>query len=99
MPSMSDDNKIVREVEVGIEDGLHMRPAMQFVDCACQYDSQVTISDGDKHVDGKSIMQVTMLAATKGTKLTITTEGNDAVATADALTIIITGQDPGELKF
>lgn len=72
--------KVVCETEVEIRnaDGLHMRPAMQFVDLANKFDSDVTVSSGENIVDGKSIMQMSMLAATYGTKLRIKAEGSDA---------------------
>jgi len=73
-------DKVVCETEVEIKnaDGLHMRPAMQFVDIANQFDCDLTVSSGDNSVDGKSIMQMSMLAATVGTKLKIKAEGPDA---------------------
>lgn len=58
--------------------GLHARPAMAFVDCASAFKSAVRVCKGDQQVDGKSIMQMMMLAATKGTTLTITADGDDA---------------------
>ena len=72
--------KVVREIEVQIKnpDGLHMRPAMQFVDTASQFASDISVSSSENVVDGKSIMQMTMLAATHGTKLTIKAQGPDA---------------------
>lgn len=77
----------VREAELEIKnsDGLHMRPAMRFVDVANKFDSDVTVSNGETNVDGKSIMQITMLAATCGTKLKIRVEGQDAKEAMDAL--------------
>ncbi len=72
--------KVVCEAEVEIKnaDGLHMRPAMQFVDIANQFKSDITVSNNETEVDGKSIMQMSMLAATCGTKLKIKAEGSDA---------------------
>ena len=60
--------------------GLHARPAMSFVDAASGCKSRVTVrrTDGDQPVDGKSIMQLLMLAATQGTTLEIVAEGADA---------------------
>ena len=55
--------------------GLHARPAMSFVDLASEYRSAVTVRKGDQEVDGKSIMQMMMLAATQGTELEIVCEG------------------------
>jgi len=72
--------KVVSEIEVQIRnpDGLHMRPAMQFVDTASQFASDISVSSNENVVDGKSIMQMTMLAATHGTKLKIKAQGPDA---------------------
>lgn len=66
--------------------GLHARPAMSFVDTASLFKSAVTVRRVDgpgEIVDGKSIMQMMMLAATKGTQLEIIAEGDgceDAIA-------------------
>lgn len=78
-------NKSEIEVEICNADGLHMRPAMQFVDVASKFAADITVSNGDTSVDGKSIMQMTMLAATKGTKLIIVAKGQDAKQATDAL--------------
>ena len=73
------------EVEIKNADGLHMRPAMQFVDIANQYDCDITVSNSENEVDGKSIMQMSMLAATCGTKLKVKADGEDAQQAIDAL--------------
>jgi phosphocarrier protein HPr len=73
------------EVEIKNADGLHMRPAMQFVDMASTFECDVTVSNSENSVDGKSIMQMSMLAATCGTKLKIRAEGTDAQQAVDAL--------------
>ena len=62
-----------------------MRPAMQLVDTASRFTSDVKISNGKTVVDGKSIMQIAMLAAAAGTKLTITAKGPDAQMADEAL--------------
>ena len=72
-------------VEIKNADGLHMRPAMQFVDIASRFDCDVTVSNDENTVDGKSIMQMSMLAATCGTKLKIRAEGADAEEAINAL--------------
>ena len=75
------------EIEVMIKnaDGLHMRPAMQFVDVASKFESDIKVSNEDTIVDAKSIMQMTMLAATFGTKLTVRAEGSDAQEATEAI--------------
>lgn len=60
--------------------GLHARPAMIFVEAASKLKSDITVKrcDQDEIVDGKSIMQMMMLAATQGTKIQIEARGSDA---------------------
>ncbi len=71
--------------------GLHARPAMSFVDLAGEYNSAIRVrrSDSDEYVDAKSIMQVMMLAATKGTVIVIEAEGDDAQQACEALRKLI----------
>ncbi len=64
---------------------MHMRPAMKFVDTATQFASDIKVSNGQIDVDGKSIMQMTMLAAEPKTILEITASGADCRQAADAL--------------
>jgi len=74
--------------------GLHARPAMAFVECASAFESQITVRNGDVEVDGKSIMQMMMLAATQGTRLEITVEGDDADGACQAIKeLVATGFD------
>jgi phosphocarrier protein HPr len=79
--------KKVHETSVQIKNpqGLHMRPAMQFVDLANRFAAEVMVSNGQTTADGKSIMQMSMLAATCGTRLTIRASGEDADKAVDAL--------------
>jgi phosphocarrier protein HPr len=73
------------EVEIKNADGLHMRPAMKFIEIASRFSSDITVSNNQANVDGKSIMQMSMLAATCGTKLKIKADGPDAKQAVDAL--------------
>lgn len=79
--------ELVYEIEIEIKnaDGLHMRPAMQFVDLASTFVCDIEVSNDDTYVDGKSIMQMTMLAATRGTKLKVKAQGSDAQEAIKAL--------------
>jgi len=70
-----------RDIIVSNSLGLHARPAMQFVDTANQFRSKVTVcKEGEQpyQADGKSVMQMIILAATEGTPLKILAEGDDA---------------------
>jgi phosphocarrier protein HPr len=73
------------ELEIKNSEGLHMRPAMKFVDMAHRFESEINVSNGEMNVNGKSIMQISMLAATCGTKLKVTATGPDAREAIDAL--------------
>ena len=78
-----------RDIVVSNKLGLHARPAMQFVDVANGFQSAIKVWKGDQMVDGKSIMQMMMLAATAGTPLKIVAEGEDAGPALDALEKLI----------
>jgi phosphotransferase system HPr (HPr) family protein len=65
--------------------GLHARPAMSFVDLAGQYECDVAVRRGEQEVDGKSIMHMMLLAATKGTELEIVACGKDCEKACAAL--------------
>lgn len=72
-----------REIIVSNKLGLHARPAMQFVDVANQFESSVNVYKGGDEpceADGKSVMQMIILAAVEGTPLRIDAEGPDADA-------------------
>jgi phosphocarrier protein len=58
--------------------GLHARPAMAFADTAAQFKADIHVIKAGNKFDGKSIMNLMMLAATQGTELEITANGPDA---------------------
>ncbi len=81
-----------RQITIVNKLGLHARPAMQFVDVANQFQAGVKVCKGDQTVDGKSIMQMMMLAATEGTVLKIVADGADAGPALDALEKLVNGK-------
>lgn len=81
-----------RETSIRNTLGLHARPAMQFVDVANQFSSRVTVYKGGEEpaeADGKSVMQMIILAATEGTPLKIEAEGDDAQQAVDKLAELV----------
>jgi len=76
-------------VEIVNKYGLHARPAMQFVELANQHNCKIEVSNGTLAVDAKSIMSVMRLAATKGTVLKLTADGEDAQQAVDALAQLV----------
>jgi len=74
-----------RSVEIKNAEGLHMRPAMKFVDLASQYECDISVGNDQMKADAKSIMEMSMLAATYGTRLRIRAEGTRAEEAVNAL--------------
>ena len=77
-----------RDIVVSNKLGLHARPAMQFVDVANGFASEIKVlkfGDEPGEADGKSVMQMIILAATEGTPLRIEADGDDAQAAVDKL--------------
>ena len=69
--------------------GLHARAAAKLAATAGAFGASVQVGVGDKSVDGKSIMAVMMLAASKGTELTVRCDGEDEQAALTAVLNII----------
>ena len=69
--------------------GLHARAASQFVLLANRFKSEIFVEKNGKEVNGKSIMGLMMLAAAKGSKLTIRAEGEDAREAVERLGALI----------
>lgn len=65
--------------------GLHARASAKFVSMASRFQSQIEIVKNTQSVNGKSIMGVMMLAATKGTQLSLKIEGPDEIEMEQAL--------------
>ena len=78
-----------QQVEIINQLGLHARAAAKFVSTAGQFTAEVHLSKGNQKINGKSIMGVMMLAASKGSFLTLATEGEDEQQAMDALTSLI----------
>ena len=65
--------------------GLHARAAALLVKAANQFISNVSLEKDGLEVNGKSIMGILMLAATKGTRITLKAEGKDAEQAIETL--------------
>ncbi len=85
----ADRREITKQVKVPNSLGLHARPAMQLVDLANRFDACLGITKDKQLVDAKSIMQVMTLAATQGTKLTLSATGTDATEALAAMAELI----------
>ena len=78
-----------REVEVVNKLGLHARASAKLTQLAGQFGSSISLIRNGKRVNAKSIMGVMMLAAAKGTTISIEIDGPDEEAAMQALTGLI----------
>lgn len=69
--------------------GLHARASAKFVSTAAKFQSHIDVTKGTQTVNGKSIMGVMMLAANKGSEITLDIEGPDEAAMNEAIVELI----------
>lgn len=81
---------IVKTAKVINEYGVHMRPCNMIVDIACDAQCDVSLSkDGENWVDAKSIMSLTLMAATIGDEVSVIAHGVDEEEVVDAIIDLI----------
>ena len=69
--------------------GLHARAASRLVNCASGFAADIRISRGTREINGKSIMGVLTLAASRGTELKLRADGSDEEAAIAAITALV----------
>ena len=78
-----------RDVEIVNKLGLHARPSAKLTQLASSFKSNVFMTRNGRRVNAKSIMGVMMLAAAKGSTITLETDGEDEAEAIDALAGLI----------
>jgi phosphotransferase system HPr (HPr) family protein len=68
---------VSKKLEIINKLGMHARAAAQFVQLASNFSSHIEIEKDKRRVNGKSIMGVMMLAASKGSEVTLYANGDD----------------------
>jgi len=69
--------------------GMHARAAAKFVHAASAFAARVTVARGERVVDGKSILGVLLLAAARGTDITIAADGADERDVVETLCALV----------
>jgi len=69
--------------------GMHARAAARFVRLASSFASQVRVNRNGRVIDGKSIMGLLLLAASRGVAITISVDGPDEAAAIEALCALV----------
>jgi PTS hybrid protein len=85
LPVPQDPDAVVETVTVVNEEGLHARPAAEFVKLASTFDAKITVNG----VDGKSLLRIMTLALTRGSDATISATGEQAREAVDGLVDLI----------
>lgn len=80
---------IERDVEIKNKLGLHARAAAKLVHTAARYRADIKIKKGDEEVDGKSILGILLLAAGRGSTVTLRADGDDERDALDAVEKLI----------
>jgi len=80
-----------RSVRIANKQGLHARPAAEFVKLAKTFEAEIVVMKEEVEVNGKSILGLMMLAAEHGCELVIRAEGTDADAAVDGLCALVAG--------
>ena len=78
-----------KTVVVSNQLGLHARAAARFVHLATRFTAQIRVARDAKVMDGKSIMGILLLAAARGTTLTISADGPDERDAVEALVQLV----------
>ena len=82
---------IRKQVEIRNRLGLHARAAARFVHAASRFHSRIQVTRDGRSMDGKSILGILLLAASQGTQLEISAEGDDEEQAAAALAALVEG--------
>ena len=80
------------ETEITNKLGLHARAAAKLTQQASRFAAEGWLSRGGRRVNAKSIMGVMMLAAGKGSRITVETEGADGDAALAAILALVTNK-------
>ena len=80
---------IRRKVKIQNSLGLHARAAARFVHTAARYEAKITAGREGRVMDGKSILGILLLGASRGTTIEITAEGIDEEAAVEALVALV----------
>jgi len=78
-----------REVEIINKLGLHARASAKLTQLAAKYQCDVSLARNGRKVNAKSIMGVMMLAAGKGSRVMLETDGPDETEALNAIIALI----------
>ena len=80
---------VSKQVTIINPQGLHARPADLFARLASRFAAEIAVIRDQQRANGKSILDILMLAAVEGSVLTIEASGRDAVEAVEALALVL----------
>ena len=83
---------ISKEIQIVNKLGLHARAAAKLVHTAARFSSDVKVKKGSDEVDAKSILGILLLAASKGTMITVSADGSDENEALTAIEQLVAGR-------
>lgn len=83
------EDPVTRTLKIVNEKGLHARASARLAEVVEGFDAEATVSKDGMNVTGDSIMGLLMLAASRGTSITVATTGAEATALADAIEALV----------
>ena len=83
------EEPVKRTLKIVNEKGLHARASARLAELVEGFDAEATVSKDGMSVTGDSIMGLLMLAASRGTSITVATTGAEATALAEAIEALV----------
>ncbi len=83
------EEPVKRTLKIVNEKGLHARASARLAEVVEGFDAEATVSKDGMSVTGDSIMGLLMLAASRGTSITVATTGAEATALAEAIEALV----------
>ena len=96
VPTAINGMTLQRLITIADPQGLHMRPASLFAKRAREFHCNVQVVYGDKTVNGKSQLDLMLLAAEPGAELIVEVSGDDAATALPQLCDILAAEHPPE---
>lgn len=86
--------ELKKRIHIRSRQGLHARPAALFVQVANRFQSAIRVRRGRREVDGKSIMGILTLAASRDSTIEVRAKGPDAADALRAFEMLLSRSDP-----
>ena len=83
------EDSVTRTLKIVNEKGLHARASARLAELVEGFEAEATVSKDGLSVTGDSIMGLLMLAASRGTSITVATKGVEATALAEAIEALV----------